>query len=76
MKFHEKEEHRIDQRLRRIEAQLNDITLMLEKTGVLTPADDESILREVLRELDAERNAIELSLSSNQAANDHSWEDG
>ena len=76
MKFHEKEEHRIDQRLRRIEAQLNDITLMLEKTGVLTPADDESILREVLQELDAERNAIELSLSSNQAANDHSWEDG
>jgi hypothetical protein len=77
MGFRKPQDNRVEHRLRRIEAQLHDIVLLLEHQtsageagGCDTDDCAEIALREVFRELEAEQQDIQLSLSAMPAAND------
>lgn len=78
MGFRKLDEHRVERRLRRIEAQLHDILTLLDscvfddQTRKPQTGSDYSdvALREIFRELDAEQQDIQLSLIDISAAND------
>lgn len=74
MGFRKPQDNRVEHRLRRIEAQLHDIVLLLEHQTSAGECDTddraEIALREVFRELEAEQQDIQLSLSAMPAAND------
>lgn len=71
MKHRNSEEHRIEQRLRRIETQLQDILMALDHQSSERPGDDDqSLLDSALRELQSNRDDIALRLFAMEAAND------
>ncbi|HBS42505.1 MAG TPA: hypothetical protein DEA26_07485 [Oceanospirillales bacterium] len=65
-------EYRIEQRLRRIEEQLHDMLLLLEHQT--REMGDQVAIRELFRELEAERQDHELTLLERSAANDQRWQ--
>jgi uncharacterized protein (DUF885 family) len=71
MKHRNSEEHRIEQRLRRIETQLQDILMALDhQSPERLGDDDQSLLDSALRELQSNRDDIALRLFAMEAAND------
>lgn len=64
-------EHRLEQRLKRIEEQLHDLLVLLESAS--PEQGDQIALREMFRELEAEQQDQELLLLEQPAANDPSW---
>jgi hypothetical protein len=77
MGFRKPQDNRVEHRLRRIEAQLHDIVLLLEHQTSAGEAGEHSVddraeiaLREVFRELEAEQQDIQISLRQIPAAND------
>lgn len=71
MGYSSRYDDQLDQRLRRIEAQLHDILLLLDRASADTR--EQVALREVFRELEAEVQEQEFSFSTLSAANDESW---
>ena len=61
-------EHRLEQRLKRIEEQLHDILILLESSSA--EEGDQVALREIFRELEADQQDQELLLLEQPAAND------
>ena len=67
---HNRDDH-TEQRLRRIEAQLHDILLWLDTQS--QEEREQIALREVFRELEAEKEELALELFNADAANDSDW---
>jgi hypothetical protein len=77
MKHRNSEEHRIEQRLSRIESQLQDILMVLDHHSTERLGDDDqSVLNEALRELQSNRDDIALKLFAMEAANDPEVDSG
>lgn len=73
MGFRQPKELRVEQRLRRIEAQLHDILALLEQPLIehqTANLHSDVALREACREFEAEQQDIQISLSQIPAAND------
>ncbi|GAA6145599.1 hypothetical protein [Thalassolituus maritimus] len=71
MKHRNNEEHRIEHRLRKIEAQLHDILLVLEQRSSQEGEEaDQALIREALRDLQSNQQDIALNLFAMKAAND------